>query len=100
MARKVTWQIRFRNWIGSSTCGLLFVGARRNGRGAWLHGAALPDHLVEGLGLLKLPGQAGNWSCPEFHTLEELREGALEVQWQRSPSFEAKGLWTIEEQTS
>lgn len=94
--RKETWQIRFRTWIGSSTMGLMFVGARRNGRGAWLHGATLPDYLVEGLNLAKVPGQNNNWYCPDFHSLEELREGALEVRWQRSHSYEAKGLWSFE----
>jgi len=100
--KKVTWQIRFRNWIGSSTHGLLFCGARRysscHGRSVWLEGQDLPDYLSIGLNLAQLPGQAGNWVCPDFHSLEEIKKDALEVKWQRSSyPNEVKGLWTTEE---
>jgi len=99
--RKAVWQISFRNWVGSSTHGVLFCGARRRGRGSWVRNPAqLPEYLVEFLRLENnVPGSNTHWVCPEFESIADLRKDACEVKWQTSkvPALEAVGKIELEE---
>lgn len=70
--RKRNWQAKFRNWIGASDRGLLIVGLRRRGRGAWIVPQDAPESVRQYFGCSE-PDERGRVFSQDFKTLEELK---------------------------
>lgn len=74
------WQARFRNWIGSSENGLIFVGAKRRGQKTWIRGSDLPVPVRDYLALQRQPGANGVWTIPDFKTEKAFLENTENAQ--------------------
>jgi hypothetical protein len=93
--RKIVWQFKFRNWIGASTHGLMFMGARPRSRGPWLTAEQLPSEVRQYLEIVK--SETGRvWTIPLFKTIQEFKERALVLKLQRANVLTVKGLFEIE----
>lgn len=51
--KRENWTVEYRNWIGASTYGLMFMRARK-GRGRWRAATDLPEYVIQYLGLEKV----------------------------------------------
>ena len=98
--RKATWQVRFRNWVGSTTHGIMFDGARRRSRGEWIYDPnELPEYLRQYLMIEDLGHLTNLVCCPEFKSIKELREAASDVTFQpeKYPDLLARFVVTLDE---
>jgi len=65
---KETWQVRLGPSILNQKYGLLFHGARKNSRGAWIAGRDLPEHVRS---YMNLTDHGGKSFSGDFHSMDE-----------------------------
>jgi hypothetical protein len=83
MQKKSNWQFHFVNWDRANEFGLLFQGARLNGRGPWKKAEELPPEVVQHM---SLDEHEGNWCIDSFKTVEEFQTGAHVDKLQQCPN--------------
>jgi hypothetical protein len=67
---KETWEAK----IADSISGILFIKARKRGRGPWLEYDALPQRVKDYLALERLPGRAGHVIITGIRNIDELED--------------------------
>jgi len=98
----MTWQVKVRQWIGGSTYGLFFVGARKSGRGPWLNQEKdLPEALCKLLGLKPIARWNGSSLVLQpYNSKQTLRDAIkanpqVRLQKDRDPNV-VKFLYTFD----
>ena len=91
------WQFKFRSWVGNRKHGLLFVGARKNSRGPWLHAMYLPKDVKDFFLLTKVRRSDQFYTCRDFRSLDSLLQVKDDdVIFQRTGGrLEVKGIAVI-----
>ena len=74
LTRERAWQVQFSDLILNQERGILFVGARRRGRGPWRRD--LPPHVVE---YLQLHVVGARMFSKDFHSCAELAQVVQEM---------------------
>jgi hypothetical protein len=92
------WQFRVTESILSQRYGITFVGARRNGRGVWLSGDELPQHVCDFFLLTKRENGRWYYADLEIHStksfIEQVTSAGTEIRWQKRNAG-ASGLVNI-----
>ena len=94
MKRKRKWQARFRNSIG----GIIFLGARRRGRGRWLRAEQIPVEVREYLAISRSKGAAANWYQRDYKSVHAIHEACKPDSWFRRSHLSVN--FTVEEPVS